>query len=264
MSVLVARHGRLIFERYYGGFGPASRFPVFSVTKTFVSCLVGMAIADGYIRSVAERLDAALFRTNSQITIRELLTMTAGFAHELNFGTTDAADLANRPLVTKPGTTFNYDSGSSDLLAAVLERATGGIVRYARRRLFQPLGLRDARWPGVKGGSGLVLRPREILALGQLYLDGGRWQGRQLVPSSWVHASTRTQVRVPLGHGLTAEYGYNWWIDPRPPRAYFAHGYLGQALTIFPGRDTVVAVTSANEATDSGYALARVIASGLH
>jgi CubicO group peptidase (beta-lactamase class C family) len=262
-SVLVARHGRLIAERYYGGYGPADRFPVFSVTKTFVSCLVGTAIADGYLPSVDEQLDEVLPRTNSPITIRQLLTMTAGFARGLNFVPADAVELANRPLVATPGTTFNYDSGSSDLLAAVLERATGGLGEYAQRRLFRPLGIRDAHWPGIKGGSGLVLRARELLAFGQLYLDGGSWHGHRIVPSSWVGASTRTHVRVPLRHGLTAGYGYNWWIDSRPPRAFLAHGFLGQAVTIFPSRDTVVVVTSSNEASESGYTLARIIASGL-
>jgi CubicO group peptidase (beta-lactamase class C family) len=263
-SLLVARHGRLVVERYYDGYRPADRFPVFSVTKTFVSCLVGTAIADGYLRTVDEQLNDVLPATNSPITIRQLLTMTAGFARGLNFGPADAVELANRPLVARPGATFNYDSGSSDLLAAVLERATGGLAQYAQRRLFQPLGIRGAHWPGVKGGSGLVLRARELLAFGQLYLDGGSWHGRQIVPSSWVRASTRTHVRVPLPHGLTAGYGYNWWIDSRPPRAFLAHGYLGQALTIFPSRDAVVVVTSSNEESESGYTLARIIAAGLH
>ena len=263
-SMLVARHGRLVVERYYGGYGPPDRFPVFSITKTFVSALVGIALADGHLRSVDEQLREVLPQTYSRITLWQLLTMTAGFARGLNFETTDPAELANRPLVNRPGTTFNYDSGSSDLLAAALERATGErLGDYAQRRLFERLGIEDARWPGVKGGSGLVLRSRELLAFGQLYLGGGTWRGRRIIPSSWVRESTHSHVEVQNGRGLTAGYGYNWWIDDAPPRTFLAHGYLGQAVTVFPTRDAVVVVTSSNEAAESGYTLARVIASGL-
>ncbi len=264
-SLLVARHGRLVVERYYDGYDAADRFPIFSITKTFVSCLIGIALADGYLHNVDERLGEALPQTRSRITLHQLLTMTAGFGRGFNFQVTDPIELANRPLVNTPGTTFNYDSGSSDLLAAVLERATHEpLGQYAVRRLFRPLGIQAARWPGSKGGSGLVLRSRELLAFGQLYLDGGVWRGRRIVPASWVRDSTRSHVDVAPGHGLTAGYGYNWWVDDRRPRASVAHGYLGQALTVFPTLDAVVVVTSSGETVESGFTLARIIARRLH
>src|SRR4029453_2479105 len=102
-----------------------------------------------------------------RIRLRHLLSMTAGYGRALNLGDTEASALAGRPLVSRPGTTFNYDSGSSDLLAAVLTRATGmSPAEYARRSLFGPMGIRDVRWPGSHGASGLLLRPRELLAFG--------------------------------------------------------------------------------------------------
>jgi CubicO group peptidase (beta-lactamase class C family) len=264
-SLLVARHSRLVVERYYEGQRASDAFPVFSITKTFVSCLVGIALADGHLRSVDEQLREILPQTRSRITLRQLLTMTAGFGRGLNLQTTDPVELASRPLVNLPGTTFNYDSGSSDLLAAVLEQATGEpIGEYAEQHLFRPIGIRAAHWPASKGGSGLVLRPRELLAFGQLYLDGGSWHGKRILSRAWVRDSTRSHVDVSLGKGLTAGYGYNWWIDRRRPRTVVAHGYLGQALTVFPTRNTVVAVTSSSEKQETGYTLARVISRGLH
>ena len=132
---------------------------------------------------------------------------------------------------------FAYDSGSLDLVGDMLERATGmSLADYARRRLFGPMGIRDVRWPGPRGASGLLLRPHELLAFGELYLE----RGKRIVPASWVHVSTRAHARI--RHGLG--YGYGWWIRPH---SYAAYGYLGQVLAIYPKRDEVVLVTSSRE-----------------
>src|SRR5438477_1384948 len=251
-SLLVARHARLVVERYYDGVQAADRVPVFSITKTVVSALVGITIADGRLHGVDDRLaDVFPGTSHRSITLRELLTMTAGYGRGLTFQQTDVSSLANRPLVNEPGTTFVYDSGSSDLLAAVLSRVSGtSAAAYAQRRLFRPMGIRDARWPGSRGGSGLVLRPRDLLTFGQMYLDGGTWNGRRIVPSSWVRTSTRAHVDVPPDQGITAAYGYDWWIDPRL-HLFAAHGYLGQLLVIVPRLDEVVLVTSSGEGRDT-------------
>jgi CubicO group peptidase (beta-lactamase class C family) len=248
-SVLVARHGRLVVERYHG-IQATDRVPVFSITKSVVSALVGIAIADGRLRGVDERL-TEIFpgSTRRPVTLRQLLSMTAGYGRQLNFGQSDVPSLANRPLVNRPGTTFLYDSGSSDLLAAVLARVTEmTAAEFARRRLFGPLGIRDVRWPGSHGGSGLVLRPRDLLAFGQLYLDGGKSKGKQIVPAAWVRTSTSPHIAVPPRQGVTSSYGYDWWVETRGRRSFTAHGYLGQVLAVFPRLDEVVLVTSSGEA----------------
>jgi CubicO group peptidase (beta-lactamase class C family) len=264
-SLLVARHGRLVAERYYQGLQASDQVPVFSITKTFVSSLVGIALADGYLHSVDQPLGAVLPETRSPITLRQLLTMTAGFGRGFSFQATDPSTLANRALVNQPGTAFNYDSGSSDLLTAVLQRATGmTAAQYAQRRLFAPLGIRATRWPLSRGGSGLIMRARDLLAFGQMYLDGGKWRGRRVIPTAWVRASTRTHVHVPFRQGVSPGYGYNWWIDDRKPQFFAAHGYLGQALVVFPRLDAVVVVTSSREDLDTGFAIARVIARAIH
>jgi len=247
-SLLVARHARLVVERYYDGVQAADRVPVFSITKTVVSALVGITIADRRLHGVDDRLaDVFPGTSHRSITLRELLSMTAGYGRGLSFQQTDPSSLANRPLVNEPGTTFVYDSGSSDLLAAVLSHVTGtSAAAYAQRRLFAPMGIYDARWPGSRGGSGLVIRPRDLLAFGQMYLDGGTWNGRRIVPAAWVRTSTRAHIDVPSDQGISDAYGYGWWVDRRL-RLFVAHGYLGQALVIVPHLDEVVLVTSSGE-----------------
>jgi CubicO group peptidase (beta-lactamase class C family) len=236
-SLLVARHGKLAVERYFGGTHAGDRLPVFSITKSVTSALVGLAIADGHLTGLTERLP-----WRRQITLGQLLSMSAGYGRSLNFQDADAAALAGRPLVNKPGTTFAYDSGSLDLVADLLADATAtSAADYARRRLFAPMGIRDVLWPGSHGASGLQLRPRELLAFGQMYLDGGVWRGKRIVPTSWVRSSTRAQIAVPPDQGIYSGYGYGWWVAPK---SFAAHGYLGQVLAIFPRLDEVVAVTS--------------------
>jgi CubicO group peptidase (beta-lactamase class C family) len=258
-SVLVARHGRLVFERYFG-IKPTDRVPVFSITKSVVSALVGIALADGRLRSVNERLADVVPGADPRIRLRHLLSMSAGYGRQLNYGPTDAPTLANRPLVSAPGTTFRYDSGSSDLLAAIVASVTGmPAAEYARRRLFKPLGINDAAWPDSHGGSGIVMHPRDLLAFGQLYLDGGTWQGRRIIPSAWVRTSTNPHIAVPPVQGVTTAYGYDWWTEIGGRRFFAAHGYLGQVLAVFPSLDEVVLVTSSGESFGTWDLVRRVV-----
>jgi CubicO group peptidase (beta-lactamase class C family) len=216
-------------EDYYG-VKSTDRLPVFSITKSVTSALVGIAVADGQL-SLDERLP-----WRRQVTLRQLLSMTAGYAPSFNFQYVDPQSIAARALVNRPGI-FGYDSGSIDLAASMLERATGmSLAEYARRHLFGRLGIRDVRWPGSHGASGLLLRPRDLLTFGELYLH----EGEGVVPASWVRLSTRLQVRVRRGLG----YGYGWWIRPH---SYAAYGYLGQVLAVYPQRDEIVLVTSSRE-----------------
>ena len=229
-SVLVVRHGKLVEEHYYGGTRATDRLPVFSITKSVTSALVGIAIAEGRLK-LDERLP-----WRRQVTLRQLLSMTAGYAPAFEFQHIDAQTLAARALVNRPGT-FSYDSGSYDLLADMLERATGvPIAAYARRRLFGPLGIPGVRWPGGRGASGLLLRPRDLLAFGELYLHGGKG----IVPAGWIRTSTRLQTRIRRGLG----YGYGWWIRPH---SFAGYGYLDQILAVYPQRDEVVVVTASRE-----------------
>jgi CubicO group peptidase (beta-lactamase class C family) len=230
-SVLVMKHGRIAREDYYGGLEASDRVPVFSVAKSVTSALVGIAIARGDLTGLDERLP-----WSKQVTLRQLLSMTAGYGRSLSFQSSDPKTLASRGRPNRPGT-FTYDSGSFDLIGDLLEHATGmSLPDYARLHLFGPMGIRDVRWPGGRGASGLLLRPRELLAFGELYLRGGK----HIVPAGWVRLSTRAHARVQRG----LDYGYGWWVRPR---SYAAYGFLGQVLTISPTRDEVRLVTSSRE-----------------
>jgi CubicO group peptidase (beta-lactamase class C family) len=257
VSVLIMRHGHLVFERYYHGTRDQVR-NVFSVTKSFTSALVGIAVRDGLLRNLDQRL-VDFFPEKiapgadprvGDITLRDLLTMTAGY-HETGIAASDdwVQTLINRPLATDPGTAFSYDSGSAHLLSAVLTQRTGAPLEdLTRRKLFEPLGIRTFRWPSdgqgrSLGGTALSLRAPDLLKFGQLYLQRGRWQGRQIVPARWVRESTTTQAVIPGGYA----YGYLWWVNTGPHRGFVAAGAAGQALAVYPRLDLVMAITGAGD-----------------
>jgi CubicO group peptidase (beta-lactamase class C family) len=252
------RHGRVVFERYYHGLNGTEERDVFSVTKSVLSALVGIALRDGKLRSVDQRLVdffPQLLESNADprvrvITLRQLLTMTAGYRTAPIVSTDDwVRTLMNRSLASEPGKTFSYDDGSAHLLSAVLTKATGERAdELAQRELFGPLGIRIHRWTSdgqghALGSTGLFLRPRELLMLGQLYLQKGRWRDRQVVPAAWVRQSTTAQATIPGGYA----YGYLWWVNTGPHKGFAAQGYAGQMLAVYPRLDLVVAMTGTGE-----------------
>ena len=253
-SVLVSRHGRLVFERYYRGATGNEDQNVFSVTKSVVSALVGIALGEGKLSSLDQKLvdffpgdlAPATDPRVRTITLRDLLTMTSGYREPLIAASDDwVRTLLNRPLSSDPGTAFSYDDGSAHLAGAALAQATGETLQaYAQRELFGPIGIHPAHWSTdgqghSLGSTGLFLRPRDLQKLGRLYLQDGRWGGRQLVPARWVRASTSTKVRVPNGYA----YGYFWWVNPGPHGGFLALGYAGQTIAVFPKLDLVVTTT---------------------
>jgi CubicO group peptidase (beta-lactamase class C family) len=222
-------------------------------------------------------------------TLRQLLTMDAGLAVPESGagaqGATQSKDWVREILANPagpPGQGFEYSNDTSHLLAAIVAQATGiSPLEYARERLFGPLGIdttpawseelsrgnvgeyerADFAWPtdpqGINIGSGAIkLRPRDMVKLGQLFLDGGRWEGKQIVPVEWVDAATTRQIEADdFGWG-DFDYGYQWWTgDLDGDRAFQAWGYGGQAIVVVPSRDLVMAVTTelrANDATSHG------------
>jgi CubicO group peptidase (beta-lactamase class C family) len=228
---------------------------------------------------------AEMDSTVSAITLRQLLTMTAGLPPDLANGDVPAslsgADWVGNILRTgtdaPPGRSFAYSSAGSHLLSAILTRATGmSALDYARPRLFDPLGIetRNAVQPRVKdrapipaydrasfgwlrdptgiqlGFATLKMAPRDLAKLGQLYLDGGRWNGRQVVPKDWVKASTTGQVTTQGDSAALAEsYGYQWWVtQEKGHAAYAAFGFGGQVVEVVP--DLRLVVVMATEAAE--------------
>ena len=260
VSLLVAQHGELIFERYYRDSGAADLHCTHSVTKSFISTLVGILAGDGLLSlddPVSWLVEAPVLRsdpTKSALTVRHLLSMSSGlYGH----GWWDMDELESRgapvvegaleaPLVAPPGWGFLYDNGASHVLSAVIAAAGRPTEEVAADRLFGPLGIERWSWPTDSEGrhwgcGGLELAARDLLNLGQLYLNGGLWNGDRVVDESYVRTATS-----PLMEGGPPErcrYGLLWWVaDRASPPHYFAGGYGGQYIMVVPDLD-LVAVT---------------------
>jgi CubicO group peptidase (beta-lactamase class C family) len=258
LSVLVAGDDRLIFEHYYRGAARSGRLDVFSVTKSVISTLIGIALHDGKLRGLDEPLgdffprDVRHARDTRvrMITLRHLLTMTSGYRDLPAVRSDDwIRTQIDRPLAADPGQSFAYDNGSFHLLSAVVTKATGlSANAYAQHVLFGPIGIAPAQWATdgqghSLGNTGARLGSRDLLRIGELYLHGGGWHGRQVVPAAYVRDATRRQTRLERGWG----YGYGWWVLAGRPAGFAALGYGGQAIAVFPQPRVVVVVTGSGD-----------------
>lgn len=268
-SVVVMQRGELLFEHYQDGGDVDTLRQVQSVTKSVLALLVGIALDRGAIKSLDQPV-ASLLPTmapqaqgaNDQpITVRHLLTMTAGFEVRSDVRVRDADDpqrLMQRPRRAPPGAVFEYDNLSSNLLAIALEAAVGQPVEaFARQVLFEPLGIAGFDWESGRNGhnlgfAGLSLRTRDMARLGQLALQQGTWQGRQLVPKEFTASAVQPQNAGGRPVGLA--YGYLWWVSPAgsATRTFIASGFGGQLVWVYPPLDLVVATTApATEASNT-------------
>lgn len=249
-SAVVVLDGRVVYSFYRDGDAEKLR-DTQSASKSALSVLLGTALAQGRIASVDQRVvdlvpewaGAHSDPRAAAITLRHLLTLTAGFAVPDAIGTAAPLrprDAWARPLASDPGQAFAYDNSVVPLLVAVLEKATGmPLADYARLQLVGPLGFAE---PSYR--QGLHLRTLDMAKLGQLYLRHGRWNGQPLVPEAFADASVKAQNAGGPPVGLS--YGYLWWVVPSPaPRPTFlASGYGGQFIWVYPPLDLVVATTS--------------------
>ena len=265
-SLLIIRHGYLVTEVYFPPYQRELKHPLFSMTKSVTSALVGKALQEGRLKDVQQKVldffaDIAPDVSDPQVknlTLEHLLTMSAGFNTNTmpDLYSKAAADGTIKHILTydsildKPGTTFHYDSGLPHLLSAIIQKATGlTLQQYAQEKLFEPLGISSVNWAadpqGVTlGNTGLTLRSSDVAKLGYLYLNHGRWNGNQVLPEEWVTISTRKHMET-QGLMNAAEddgYGYLWWIDDWG--GYSAHGFGGQYLFVLPAQDMIVVFTS--------------------
>ncbi len=267
-SVLVTRHGRIVLEATYAPFRAGLRHHVYSVTKSVTSTLVGMALGDGLLDSTerrvvdlfADRTIAGLDEAKRAITVRQLLDMTSGLAwHE---GLSAALDsilpmvrtrdwpqfILDQPMAEAPGTRFYYNSGNSHLLSAIVGKLTGrSAVDYARERLFGPLGIDDVLWQadpqGIStGGWGLYLQPRDMAKIGYLWLRGGQWDGRQVLPAAWIEGVRQADIDMRESWTGDLRYGRQFWAMPTRD-AFMAVGLHGQFIVVMPRLDIVAVAT---------------------
>ena len=264
-------------------FNAGTKHDIRSISKSVTSLLVGIALD----RRLITDLDAPVFsffpeygdlRTpeKDRMTLHHLLTMSSGLAWDETsvaftnpsntYSQMEIAPRSDRfvlaqPLAAPPGTVFNYNSGGAELLGLILRKVSGKRLReFVKETLFDPLGIEDWEWEGSSGfnpaaASGLRLRPRDLAKIGQLVLERGKWQGRQIVSSSWIEDSTTprlsgsdTAMMFYRPEGISS-YGYLWWLGRSPPEhperdMIAGGGYGGQRVFILPSLGAVVVTTA--------------------
>ena len=269
LSLIVCRDGTIVAEEYYyyNDFGPDSIKNVMSVTKSFTGVLVGLAIDKGYIESVNDPISKYLHgivtfpdETKANITIDQMLKMS--FGHSWN-GTSfnslydtwiNSEDqlqfIIDLPLVNTPGTVFNYSDGASHLLSVIISKSTGqNTLDFARDNLFDPLEIQRFEWATDNqgypiGAAGLRIIPHDMVKFGNLILNNGQYNGKQVVPESWITTMTETKIFTDDDVLYGPEYGYQIWIGSSQGHKYiFAMGWGGQFIFIVPGHNLVVTAT---------------------
>jgi CubicO group peptidase (beta-lactamase class C family) len=262
-SFMLVRHGAVVAEQWWSPGGPDVAAEIWSVSKSFTSTAVGLAIAETRV-ALTDRIvellpNEAPFDIGDRLahlTVRDLLTMTTGHAaeslpdDERTITSRWAQRILAEPLDFEPGTHFQYNSGASYLLSAIVQTATGAtLLDYLTPRLFEPLGIQNPAWlvspEGINtGGWGLRLRTEDLAKFGQLLLQRGQWQGKTLLPSEWVDQASARQVSN--GDPREADdwrqgYGYQFWRCRHG--AYRADGMLGQFCVVMPEQDAVLVLT---------------------
>ena len=264
-SVLVVNQGTIVREKYYNDFTYRTEFNTYSVTKSFTSTLIGIAIDQGIIGSVNDPIVSYFPNTTfdndspekQKVTIKHVLTMTSGFDYGVDptlappVEGSVALHVLNSPVSHEPGTSWVYDSQAPSILNRIIEiQSNMSLMEFANETLFQSLGIQDPRWgtddSGLTyGGFGLYLTSREMAKFGQMFLQDGIWEGEQLVSKGWVQESTSEHmpenadfvysVRPP------SDYGYLWWVHDG---FYIASGLHGQRIIVNPENDYVLVFTS--------------------
>ncbi len=270
LSLIVCREGTIVAEEYtnYNSYGADSIKNIMSVTKTFTGVLVGLAVDKGYIESVNDPVSKYLagiitFPDNIKagITIDQCLKMS--FGHAWN-GTSSSSLFENcffqsednlqfiidLPLINTPGTVFNYSDGASHLLSAIITEATGiSTLDFATENLFDPLGITEYEWSTDDrgyhlGAAYLRIKPRDMVKFGNMVLNNGKYEGKQVVPESWINEMTTTKISTnnDVPHG--PEYGYQIWLGTTSGhRYYMAMGWGGQFIIIVPDLQLIVTAT---------------------
>ena len=267
-SFMLVRHGHVVAEGWWSPYNAATPHMLYSLSKSFTSTAVGLAIADGklslddpVLKFFPQDAPAEPSANLRSMRVRDLLRMNTGHDKEPTIWSwTSSATSAEQdpwaktflaqPVPFKPGSRFLYNSPGTYMLSSIVQRATGvTVLDYLRPRLFEPLGIEHPIWPtspqGVTlGAFGLMIRTEDIARFGQLYLQRGVWRGRQLIPATWVAAATALQT----SNGSSPEsdwdqgYGYQFWRSRH--NSYRGDGAFGQYCLILPDVDAVVVITS--------------------
>jgi CubicO group peptidase (beta-lactamase class C family) len=287
-AFLIIRNDSILYQKYYEGYDDASIVSSFSMAKSVTSLLIGCAIDDGLIVSEDEKAIKYLpeLKDNGfeNVTIKHLLQMTSGlkfnegyfnpFGHVAGFyyGRNLRNKIARLKLEKEPGTSFDYTSGSTQLLGLILERAIQAntvdktVTEYLNEKLWTPMQMEfDASWSIDKKRNGLEktfccinARARDFAKIGRLMLNKGMWNGQQLVSADWIARSTK----IDESDGSAWYYQYQWWLNTKNGD-FMAQGILGQYIYVNPDKNIVIVRLGKNEGSTSWWNLfptmARVI-----
>lgn len=263
-SITIVRNGYLVLDAYLYPFKNGQKHELHSITKSVMSALIGIAIDKGYLKNVnqtildlfPDRKFALLDARKKLVTLQDLLIMGSGFdcddASANNWAGTIAMKKSNDwtqytlnlPMADTPGKSFHYCNGVSHLLSAIIQGSSGmTTLAFAKKYLFDPLGITDIEWEvspeGTNNGyAGLRMHPRDMAKVGLLYLNRGKWDNEQIISSQWIEASTRPYLN---GRWAGEDYGYQWWVNPAG--FYSAIGMFGQAIYVVPDEDLIAVFT---------------------
>jgi CubicO group peptidase (beta-lactamase class C family) len=268
-SFMLLRHGSVIAEGWWSPYEPAYPHLMFSLSKSFTSTAIGLAVAEGrfslgnlVLPFFAEDAPAEVSDNLAAMRIRDLLSMSTGHAVDTWAYMMGRADgdwirgFLAVPVRHTPGTYFLYNTGATYMLAAILQKTTGiELIDYLKPRLFEPLGIEYATWEespqGIAaGGIGLSINTEAIARFGQLYLQKGMWQGKQILPEAWITEATAFQISN--GNDPDSDwaqgYGYQFWRARH--NAYRGDGAFGQYCIVMPEQDAVLAITGGLDALE--------------
>lgn len=261
-SLLVQKNNNLIIEEYFRNATPDHPYNIKSASKSIISLLVGIAVDQGKISLdetlgdyFSEYFDTSPDSEKELITIRNLLSMQSGLETTsfYNYGAWVISDdwvefQLDQPLEEDPGGNMVYSTGTSHLLSVIITKATGMSTKaFAEEFLFDPLNIQVGGWDRdpqgyYMGGNNLALTPSALLKIGQLILNGGTWQGEEILSQSWIRDSFQSYTRSNFN---PYDYGYMWWNRPVAGYdVYFAWGFGGQYIFIIPELNSVAIITS--------------------
>ncbi len=258
-SVMVMRHGHVIAEGWWTPYRASARHSLYSLSKSFTSTAVGLAVAEGKL-SVDDPVlsffpeDAPEDPSNNlkSMRVRDLLRMSTGHQREPGRAGDEpwTKIFLAQPVPFKPGTHFLYNTSGTYMQSAIVQKVTGQtVLDFLRPRLFEPLGIEDPLWEaspqGVSlGGYGLSIRTEDIAKFGQLYLQKGMWEGKQIVPTAWIEAATSRQTSNGSNPASDWDQGYGYQFWRCRHGAYRGDGAFGQYCIVMQDQDAVVAITS--------------------
>jgi CubicO group peptidase (beta-lactamase class C family) len=279
-SLTVVRHGRIVADAYYAPYVAGVSHDLRSVTKSVVGTLIAILLRNGSLDSVdrpvvdlfADKQIRNVDSAKKAMSVQHLLDMNSGFDWVEKAYTPDetimkmyaspdrTAFVLDRQMAGAPGAAFYYNSGNPYLLSALINRKAGqNALEFATKELFAPLGIKSAKWGKpdaqgvIDGEAGLSLSPHDMARIGYLYLHGGTWEGKRIIPASWVERAAAGPVAATFG----THYGNLWWSYPEKG-AYMARGRHSQLILVLPKLD-VVAVMTGILRDDEFYSISRLI-----